>query len=191
MGTIYDIVGSMVIGGIILLMLLSFNSTVMEGAAVQTFNGVVQSNMTSLSDLLEHDFRKIGYRVAKTYDSNFTYADPEALIFKGDINNDGVVDRVSYFFDKKKKAPNKNPRTRILYREVNGVQSQAMNLGLTNFRFRYYDAADSLIHPNPVVANPTAIKSVRVLMTMESLSPYDTTYAGVTWERTIMPRNIQ
>jgi hypothetical protein len=189
MQVVYDVIGSMIIGGIILLMLLSFNSSVMEGSAVQTFNSIVQTNMTSLTDMIEYDFRKMGYRVGSIHDSAIVYADSNNIVMKGDFDNNGSVEQISYSFDPKKKSGHVNPRSRVLTRIANGTP-QSINLGLTRFRLAYYDAADQLIQQNPVKV-PSTIRTIRLAMNMESTSPYDTTYAGGTWERSITPKNLK
>ena len=190
MQVIYDIIGSIIIGGIILLMLLSFNSSVMEGSAVQTFNSIVQSNMTSLTDLIEYDFRKMGYRVGSIHDSAIVYADSVRILMKGDMDNNHSVERVAYYLDPIKKSGHVNPRSRVLYRQVNGAAAQTINLGITRFRMAYYDANDKLINENPV-KSPSQIRAIRLAINMESTSPYDTVYTGTTWERTIAPKNLK
>ena len=70
------------------------------------------------------------------------------------------------------------------------VITQSINLGLTRFHLAYYNEADQLITENPVKA-PSRIRSIRLAMNMESTSPYDTIYAGGTWERTITPKNLK
>lgn len=190
MQVIYDIIGSIIIGGIILLMLVSFNSSVMEGSAIQTFNSIVQSNMTSVTDLIEYDFRKMGYRVGSIIDSGIVYADSSRILMKGDVDNNGTVESIAYYLDVAAKSGHVNPRSRILYRQVNGGAAQTINLGITRFRMAYYNRADSLIAENPVKL-PSRIRSIRLAINMESTSPYDTTYAGTTWERTITPKNLK
>jgi hypothetical protein len=187
---LYDVIGSMIIGGIILLMLVSFNSSVMEGSAVQTFNSIVQSNMTSVTDLVEYDFRKMGYRVGTIYDSAIVYADSAKIVMRGDIDNNGTVDQVSYYLDLVTKSGHVNPRSRILYRQVNGASAQRINMGITRFRMKYYNAADSLIAENPI-KSPSKIRAIRLAVNLESTSPYDTIYSGATWERTMTPKNLK
>jgi hypothetical protein len=190
MQVIYDIIGSIIIGGIILLMLTSFNSSVMEGSAIQTFNSIVQSNMTQLTELIEYDFRKMGYRVGTIYDSAIVYADSNKILLRADIDNNGTVENIAYFLDPAKKSGHVNPRSRILYRQVNGAGAQTINLGITRFRMAYYNGADSLIAENPI-KSPSQIRSIRLAINIESTSPYDTTYAGTTWERSITPKNLK
>jgi hypothetical protein len=190
MGDIYDVMGSIIIGGIILLMLLSFNSSLVEGSAVQMFNSIVQSNLSSLTDIVEYDFRKVGYRVGSIHDTAIVYADKEKIVMRGDVDNDGTVEQISYSFDAKKKSGQANPRSRVLYRQVNNGPTESINIGLTRFQMAYYDSADLLIKENPV-KDPTRIRAIRLAMNIESTSPYDTTYSGATWERTIAPKNLR
>jgi len=187
---VYDVMGSIIIGGIVLLMLLSFNASVMEGAAVQTFNMTVQSNLTTISDVIEYDFRKMGYRVGSIHDSAIVYADSTNILFRGDIDNNGSVEKVAYFLNPKVKTNKINPRTKVLFRQVDGVGTQTMNLGITRFRLAYYDQYDNLIQESPVKV-PSRIRSIRLAINIESTSPYDTIYAGGTWERTITPKNLK
>ncbi len=190
MQVIYDIIGSIIIGGIILLMLLSFNSSVMEGSAVQTFNSIVQSNVTSLTDMIEYDFRKMGYRVGTIHDTGIVYADSVRILMRGDFNNDKVVESLAYYLDVVTNSGHVNPRSRILYRQVNNGVAQKINLGITKFRLTYYDLNDNLIAENPIKL-PSTIRAIRLAINIESTSPWDQTYAGGTWERTITPKNLR
>jgi FtsP/CotA-like multicopper oxidase with cupredoxin domain len=181
----------MIIGGMILVMVLGFNANIIQGAALQTFKTNVQSNMTTVTNIMEYDFRKMGFQVPFPQDSSFTYADSTRMIFKGDFNNDGSVETIEYSFVAGTHAPGVvNPRAKVLYRRYNGGPAQAMNVGITRFRFDYYNAAGTPIGGN-VVGLPSSIKSFRVTINMESKEPYDTEYAGVCWDRTIKPRNLR
>jgi len=194
---LYDVMGSMIIGGIVLLMLLSFNASVMEGSAIQTFNTIVQSNMTSISDMVEYDFRKMGYRVGSVHDSAIVYADSVRILFRGDIDNSGDVESIAYFIGMNKAkgtpmpapAPTVNPRAMLLFRQVDGTGATPINLGITRFKLAYYDENNILLNENPVLV-PSRIRSIRLAIDIESTSPYDTIYTGSTWERTITPKNL-
>jgi hypothetical protein len=189
MQVIYDIIGSIIIGGIILLMLLSFNSSVMEGSAVQTFNSIVQSNITTLTDIIEYDFRKMGYRVPAVFDSAIVYADSVRILMKGDMNDDKVIERLSYYFDPSTPSGHANPNTRVLYRQRNDAAARQINLGITRFRMKYFDGAGNVINENPV-QSPSKIRAIRLIINIESTSRYNGEYAGGSWERTIVPKNL-
>lgn len=190
MQAIYDVIGSILIGGIVLLMLLQFNSSVMEGAAVQTFNSVVQSNITAVGELIEYDFRKMGYRVPVLADSSIVYADSLRITFKGDIDNNGTLERVTYAFNPALKSNHQNPKARVLTRTINGTASQNIDLGITRFRMKFYDRNKTLLAASPVPA-PSKIAVIEILMDMESTAPYDGKYQGCTWQRTLVPKNLK
>lgn len=187
---LYDILGSIIIGGMILVMVLGFNANIIEGAGMQTFKTTVQGHMTTVSNILEYDFRKLGFGVAYQQDSSITYADSTRIVFRGDFDNNGTIDRMTYFFNAAASAGVANPRARVLYRTLNNGAAQSMNLGITRFRFDYYDAAGTKFTGN-VVGNPKLIKSLKMTINIESKEPYDTLYAGVCWERTFKPRNLR
>src|SRR5512143_1641919 len=156
MSALHDLMGSIIIGGIVLLMLLTFNGNVMQSAGVQTFNNVVQGNLTTVTSMLEYDFRKIGYRVAMVQDSSCVYADSTRVIVRGDFNNDGTVDRLFYALATGQAPGSSNPKTRVLYRQLNFNPAQPLNVGITRFQLKYYDAAGVQLTGNPV-ANPHLI----------------------------------
>jgi hypothetical protein len=189
MQVVYDILGSMIIGGMILVMVLGFNANIIEGAGMQTMKTTVQGNMTTLSNVLEYDFRKMGYRVLSS-DSAITYADTTMIVFKGDFDNNGSVDKMSYFLNNAKAPGTTNPRAKVLYREINGSSSSSINVGITRFRFTYYNSLGNQIAGN-VVANPKTIRTIKVSVNMETREPYDTSYSGVYWERFIKPNNLR
>ena len=179
---IQDIIGSIIVGGIIMVMLLKFNANIMEGAATQTFTTTVQKNVTTVTDILEYDFRKMGYHVP--VDSTVVVAETSRIVFKGDFDNDGSTDVLSYYLDTSSPSGHVNPRARILYRKLNTQPAQSINLGITRFRLWYYNLKGS-------PADSTyKIRSVKVVLRAESISPYDTTYSGAYWERIIKPQNL-
>ncbi|MBI1805714.1 MAG: hypothetical protein HYR76_01530 [Ignavibacteria bacterium] len=196
MSSVLDNVFSLVIGGIVVVLLSSLMLNMRSSSASQTLNTVVQSNMTSLTSVIEYDFRKIGYKVpVPPADSSIKYAGRDSIVVRGDADNDGTIDVVGYFIGKTKPANNINPRSRYLYRSVNGV-TQAMNLGVTNFRLMYFDTSGIELTASPAVTNPSKIYSIKLAISMESAFPSqinknDTVYSYTTWEQTMRPRNLR
>jgi hypothetical protein len=191
MQMVYDILGSMIIGGMILVMVLGFNANIIEGAALQTFKTNVQGNMTTVTNIMEYDFRKMGFQVAFPQDSSISYADSTRIIFKGDFDNNGATETLQYNYVAGTQAPGAvNPRARVLFRSYNGGPAQSMNIGITRFRFTYYDSVGTTMTGN-VIARPSLIKSFKVTINMESKEPYNSQYAGVCWDRIIKPRNLR
>ncbi|HTK80769.1 MAG TPA: hypothetical protein VL633_00605 [Bacteroidota bacterium] len=203
MNDLQDIVGSIAVGGMVLLMLVIFNGNVMESAGMQTFKTTVQGNLTTVTNVIETDFRKMGYRLPSSLDSAIVYADSNRIKFKTDIDNNGTVDTVQYYIDTIKASLTPNPRDFVLHRIQNN-QGQSMMIGITRFKLQYFDASDSLLTSNPVTATGR-IKSIKLSINMESTDRIldnrrggqlgnpmnDTSYVGAYWERTIKPKNLR
>src|SRR5512135_1866096 len=129
MSTLLDIVGSIVIGGIFISILLGLNNSAVENAYVYTSELTLQENLVSIATLLEYDFRKLGQCADPDNrpDVPILYAADSSITFLGDLPDathpfgDGIVDTVQYSL-----GPDglfaQNPRTRILYRTVDGGQ---------------------------------------------------------------------
>ena len=190
----------MVLGGIILLMIVSFNGNITENAALQTFHTTVQSNLTTVTNIFEKDLRLLGYRITDT--NKVSFADTSKIVFKEDFDDNGTVDSITYYLGTTRPPKTTNPRVRILYRQVNANGVQQLNLGVTRFRLWYYDVNGN------VASIPSKIRTIKVAFTIESPQPIirvmskasrsldaatlpnDTTYSGAYWERTIRPRNL-
>jgi hypothetical protein len=202
-----DLIGSIIIGGVILLMLLVFNGNIMESAGIQTFKTTVQGNLTAVTDIVENDFRKMGYRVAFPQDSAIVTAESTKIVFQGDIDNNGSVDLFQYTTDTVGVIKTPNPRDIAVRRKVTGPatpQDARMVLGITKFKLQYYDALDSLIKESPVLL-PSKIRSIKITIAIENKEHLldkrkgqrmsnvfqDTTYAAAYWERTIKPKNVR
>lgn len=197
MNGMFDIVASVVIGGVILAMLVAFNGNIAQNSGAQTIKVLTQTNLTEVTNVLEYDFRKMGYLVGSFPDSAIIYADSNRIRFRGDINNDGVVDTVTYYLDTTVASGYANTKTRILRRAVSFAGGISMNLGITRFRLWYYAATDSILTANPVT-QPSQIKSLKVAVNIESTVPYKETTMpylklnpGVYWERTMKPKNLR
>jgi len=204
MNQIHDILGSIIIGGIVLLMLITFNGNVMQSAGVQTFKTIVQGNLTTVTDILEFDLRKMGYRISVTQDSSIILADSTRIRFKGDIDDNGIMDTVWYYIDTAKAYLTNNPRDRVLHRKLNSEAPVNMYVGMIGLKIQYYGNNDSPINNTPVSATGS-IKSVKVALRIESTDRFfdtrksqfisnpfnDTTYAGAYWERKIKPQNTR
>ncbi len=191
MNIILDIVGSLIIGGLVVLMVLNVNLNYTRLEGNQTFTKLVQSNATVGTALIENDFRKIGYRCTDSI--KITVIDTAKVTALGDFDDNGVIDTLSYYLDRITpvyNAPN-NTKIKMLYRKVNSQTPAAINLGFTHFRLWYFDS----------LGNPTLLRSkIRTLkfaIQLESpykyqaTSQYDTGYYSMYWERIIKPKNLK
>ena len=184
MAVLIDIVGASVIAGIIMLTILNLNANLNQASYEKVYTLNMQTNIVTLARIIEYDFVKIGYHTSKPAILN---ADSTSIRFTSDLLNAGVTNTVKYSISDVSEsvvASTKNPRDRMIYREVNGQPMISANLGVTSLKFTYLDSMGS------ETSNLTFIKAIRVKIKLENPEPIDTTYQGVFWEKTIYPRNL-
>lgn len=193
-----DIVGSMIIGGFFLLILFRLNDSTVRNT--YNFSGelVVQENLVVTVEVLEYDFRKIGYcenplALPNPEENAILYADTSEIRFLTDLMigpnydiGDGIVDTIYYYLGLPEDLTSTpNPYDRMLYRVVNGNPT-GVNLGITEFKIRYF--RDSLtasgsttlaeILPNElpkiyVPGTPTGITAMQIDIQVENSAAYD------------------
>lgn len=183
--TLIDILGSIVVGGLLFMILMRMNDTATENTFFYGGELLVQSNLVATVTLLEHDFRKIGF--CKDWNAlpdptqAIIAADSNSITFLTDNNSDGVVDTMSYYTGAISALTNTpNPRDRMLYRVVNG-DSLSANLGVTQFSLRYFDSFGVQI-PVPV-ASPGAIHAMEINITVENTAAYNDNYSSAFWRQ--------
>ena len=169
--TLLDILGSTMIGGMLLLILLRLNDSAVANSFQYNGELIVQKNLVEVVKLLEFDMRKIGYC------SNWkALPDPAKAILSVDVNSityltdlptltqpngDGLVDTLSYYLgDASELSGTANPNDRMLYRKVNSEAALGSNLGVTKFDFKFYDTfGDEISFP---ITNPGEIQSMQI-----------------------------
>jgi hypothetical protein len=184
MNTFIDIAGSFIIGGLLLLAVVTSYTNVNEFTLYSNMDLTVQENLREWIQIVQHDIRKIGYRVGNPAWA-IQHCDSTSINFVADIDNNGVVDSISYFLGTPDQiSGTENPRDRSLFRSVSGQQTGGP-LGLTEFQLRYFDGVG-----NPTWT-PSAVKAVEVFIRIESPFPLDTTYVWSSWRGLIYPLNLQ
>ncbi len=180
--TLLDIAGSIVVGAFVVLMVLNLNDAAVENTYNYSGELTLQENLTEVVQLLEYDFRKIGYCYdpANSPDAaaSIVSADSESISFVTDVatpgypRGDGVQDTLTYMLGPLSElASTQNPRDRILYRRVNSEQPVGANLGVTVFRLHYFDGLGHAI-PSPV-AITGQIQSLQIDVAVENVMAYD------------------
>jgi hypothetical protein len=190
MAALIDIIGSSFIGGLLLLLMLKLNLFANSGSITSDNELKLQQNAKTLAEIINYDFRKIGYECDSTA---IEIADSNHIKFYSDIDKNNTVDVIEYYTsDTTVATGTENPRDIILYRKFNGVAMGGPTLGLTKFKLSYLNEFN-------VVTNVLAdIRYIKVELWVESTiremesnfvnpnHPYLFTY----WEMTINPRNI-
>jgi len=193
--TILDILGSMIIGSILLSITLRLN----DSAKGKTYNNSaelsLQENMATVAQIIETDFRKIGYCADwnKFPDPSkaVLYADESSIKYLTDIDSDTNMDSVRYYLGPTSELlSSPNPRDRMLYRVVNNETPKSANLGVTQFRLVYFDALGDTIPPP--ITTPGLITSVEINLAVESVAAYDTAYSSAFWRQIrLVARNLK
>ena len=194
MSTIIDILGSTFIGGLILLIILKTNLFISNASYASGNELKMQQNAKTLAEILNYDFRKIGY---KNTGLSIITAETEHFKFVGDLQRPGesgygIIDTVEYFVkDSTYSSGTLNPNDIILVRVVNGTDSIAgSSLGLVKLNFSYLD---SLSTPTNILSK---IKYIKTELWVEPTEPVNNFITGkqdsvfTYWEFTIYPRNI-
>jgi len=184
MNTILDLVGSFIIGGLLLLTLLRAQSNLVQRSYERTMDLIVQGNMATLVEVLQHDVRKMGFGVPDSVDA-VSAADSTSLTFLADLDADGSSETVSYSVsDTSAASGTENPRDRLFFHRENGLPVEGIAIGVTDFHLTYLDASGS------AATTPAQIRAVEIKITLESLYPYGDRYASIAWEGMIRPRSL-
>ena len=191
--SIIDTLGSIAIGGFLMLTLFRMNSASAENTYHYTGELTVQENMVSIVKLLEHDFRKIGYcedPTKITPSRAITFADTSDITFLTDVDFDGIVDEVRYHLGPKSELTDTpNPDDRMLYRSVNG-NPVAANLGVTRFYITYYGYVGTPLE-TPITHAPTGIITMQIDIRVENTAAFGNEYRYAYWRQVrLSSRNL-
>ena len=198
---IMDIIGSFMLFGWLLLMTIRVGNANSEN--MQTYGGelLVQENLVEVTRLLEYDFRKIGFCMEPNRIPDPTraivLADSNRLKFLTDVDltgtgPDGIVDSIYYYLGPTSELTSTtNPRDRILYRLVNNETPKGSNLGVTSFRFLYFDAQGNPIGLPITGPNLQRIQTIQISLIVENVvagelvetAPINTQYSSAFWQQ--------
>ncbi len=189
-----DIIGSMLVGGLLLLSALRMNDQATQNTYHMQENLTVQQNMTSIIESIQWDFRKIGYckdpKQIKDPKYFILYGDSNQIVFRADIYNDGTIDTVRWYLGGYIAGP--NPRIRDLCRQVNSEPVLHANLGVTQFSLKYFDVCDSLM-PTVIAPQASIPQLVELTVKVEPTASYNRAYTEnfAYWRQTrLVSRNM-
>ena len=169
--TLFDIIGSAMVAGLLLLTALRLNAQANETTLVYNGSVRLQQNMVVLVEWIEEDFRRIGY--CKDYtkilfpSQSIRKADSSDITFWTDVNSTGNLDSIRWYIGPTSEmSSTPNPRDRKIYRKINNATPEGWNLGVTQFRLNYY-AYNGTELATPVV-QPAAIYSMQISVACET-----------------------
>jgi len=193
--TILDILGSVIIGGIMMSIAFRLSDSITEKTYNHNGELTIQQNLATAAQIIEYDFRKIGYcanwNLIPDPTKALLYADTSEIKFYTDIDSDGDVDSMHYYLGTTSELTGTaNPRDRMLYRVLNGEPHKSSNLGITQFYLVFFDALGDTLTP-PIGING-GIVSIEINLTVENTDAYDQKYSKAFWRQIRMvSRNLR
>jgi hypothetical protein len=193
-------VGSIVIGGYLLLLLGRLNGSANANTYSYSEELTLQQNLAAVAQIVEYDFRKIGYckdfKAISDPSKSIILADSNKIKFLTDVNRDGIVDTMYYYLGPASELSlTKNPRDRMLYRVINKQAPKSANLGITEFRIVYMDVNnDTIALP---ITTPGEIASMEINIAVEKTDAYGlesdkNKYSGAFWRQIrLVARNLE
>ncbi|MFA6469215.1 MAG: hypothetical protein WCW35_09965 [Bacteroidota bacterium] len=199
--TILDLIASSLVFGSLMLIALRLNGGTMENVQAFREDILVQQNLVAVSQLLEYDFRKIAYCKNYTVISSPTdairYADTSKIVFWTDFPTttqpygDGVLDSMTYYVGPTSElSVTPNPYDRLLYRVENDATPIGVNMGVTTFNMKYYDALHAEL--STPVDSCQLIQYMQITIQVEhpvkwtkyyNTATYDTVYQSAFWRQ--------
>jgi len=184
MGSILDVVGSFIIGTLLLMMILRVNGEYNQNTTQDRLDLIAQENLSILVEEIEYDFRKIGHGVNNPANA-ITAADTSSITFSADLDNNGTLEVVRYLLSGTDQATaTDNPNDRILFRFEDGTPVGG-TLGVVDFQITLRDvtgAQTSIL---------SQVKTVEYYLLVESPFAIDSSYSQCTWSGAVSPINIQ
>lgn len=191
--TIIDILGSTIMGGLLLIIVLRLNNTATEKTSNYGGELSLQQNLVTIAEIMEYDFRKMGY--CKDFQKfpdptrSIAQAKTNSIKFYADIDDNGSMDSITYFTGGLLTST-PNPRDIYFYRQVNNQPPAAINLGVTQFFMKYFDAlGDTLDLP---ITEPSLINSYEINIQVETVFAYEENYSSAFWKQIrLLARNLR
>jgi hypothetical protein len=183
---IIDVLGSIIIGSVLMMNLFEINSTAVENNYTGSGELTAQQNLSTIVQVLEHDFRKIGYcadwNKIPVPTKSILSADSTSIKYLTDVDSDGNVDTMYYYLGPASELlSTSNPRDKYLYRVVNNEAPVGVNLGVTQFSLCFFDVLGNLI--DFPIAVPGEIYTMQIDLTVEDVDAYDEQYSSAFWRQ--------
>ncbi len=193
-----DIVGSIITGGMVLLIHLGLLSRMSAASSDLIFSNVNTDNTLELTKILETDFYKIGYK--DTTFNSFELAEQNQIKFRAPYPHPDSSARTIHYYmgTTSQMTSTQNPYDKPLFRKR--ANENAIYVGaVRDFNLTYLDSAGNSISYSDLVTQEQRrrIKGVTIQLRVES-SDYnrdkiennsENRYSFVEWSKTVYPRN--
>jgi hypothetical protein len=151
------------------MIILTSNDIASENHTVYNGDMLVQEMLTSTVQVLEGEFRNMGFGVSE-FTTAILAADTSSITFLYDVDRSGVVDTIRYYLGPiSALSGTQNEIDRLLHRQVGSANPAAIG-AVTIFQLNYM-TQDGVFLPRPVSAGQLSeIHTVEV--TIEVQNPY-------------------
>jgi len=186
-----DIIGSTIIAGMVVMILLTVNISTTTSSSALLFTTIEQRKITAATELIQYDFYKIGYLVPG---EKIAIADSNEIKFYADIDNDTEIDSVHYYVGYTTDLSyTTNPDDKPLYRQRNYQDSLLAEIPVVDFNLSYYDSIGNSLDYSSLTssAGRNLIKSIKIKIKMESDELYADEYRTSEWKKKISPKNLR
>jgi len=186
-----DIVGSFIIAGMVVMILLTVNINNSASSSVILFTTLEQRKVTDVSELIEYDFYKLGYRIPG---EKISVADSNEIKFYTDINDNDLADSIHYYLGETTDLSyTSNPDDKPLHRNRNNQDSLSTEIPVVDFHLSYFDSIGNSLDYASLTssAGRELIKSIKIKITVESDEIYDEQYRTSEWKKKISPKNLR
>jgi hypothetical protein len=198
MAYLLDIMGSTIIAGMVISILLAVNISNTSSSSVIMFSTIEQQKITDVAELVQYDFFKIGYRVSG---EKISIADSNEIKFYSDIADSSTIDSVHYYIGNTSDLYyTTNPNDKPLYRQRDGVLHTTgtpihllNEIPVVDFHLSYYDSIGNMLDYSALTNSVTRelIKSIKVEIKVESDEMYAEEYRASEWKKKISPKNLR
>jgi hypothetical protein len=179
-GSLLDVQGSFVIGGILMLSLLGLNLTISTSHNELAFGHISQSTADELIDIIRNDFRKIGHRV--TGQDPVQVFSSARIAFLADLHNNGDIERVEYSLsDTTAVTQTTNPHDRYLYRTIDGSLPEGVALGVVKFNLLGFDDMGD------TTTVPEALRTIEIDLAVEATESVSHVYNRAVRRASVSP----
>ena len=191
MSYLLDIVGSFIVAGMVVMILLTVNINHSASSDAILFTTLEQQKVTDVSNLIEYDFYKLGYCISG---EKISVADSNEIKFYTDINNNNFTDSIHYYLGETTDLSyTSNPNDRLLYRRRNDTDSLSTSIPVVDFNLSYFDSIGNTLDYASLTSSVgrELIKSIKINIKVESDEMYDDHYRVSEWKKKISPKNLR
>ena len=189
---------SITIGGLLLLTIFALQERYMQNSIDLTMDETTMQDVHTLQEIINYDFKKIGYDRTRKINSAITLADSNRIDFKANLDNTGPVENVEWNFSNDQVLSSENPFDHVLTRDENGVKTTFNSAVVVKFHITYYQKGSDTPMAFPITGSSlNEIRRIKVELICESMVPsigdnanQKPHYIPSTWQEVFTPLNL-